>query len=151
VILGKAQTVTYSTKLYLNNAPRMAHLLTIPREIRDLIYGYLTQERNFYLERERCYYGSKEVDVQVKNAPLLSVLLSHSRLKEEYMESTAFKRLSITLRMSPVYPGPDEPRDPSSFLGWDTALKQAYSRMLEHVTQVTVFVNCGTADSWDIR
>jgi hypothetical protein len=48
-------TCLYSTKLYLNNAPRMAHLLTIPREIRDLIYGYLTQERNLYLERERCY------------------------------------------------------------------------------------------------
>jgi hypothetical protein len=132
----------------------MAHLLTIPREIRDRIYTYLTQDRNFYLRRDQRPIGSdlsREVDVHVKQAPLLSVLLTHSRLKEENLESAAFKGLSMTLQMTPENDNEDAPeRDLKSFIGLDTSFSPIYNRMLAKVTSITVFVDCGDVLNFQI-
>jgi hypothetical protein len=62
------------------------HLLTIPREIRDEIYGYLHhQTKTCWAWREMqsqpdCWDTAV---LMIHNALLLDVLLTHSRLRDE--------------------------------------------------------------------
>lgn len=71
--------------------PPGLHLLTIPREIRNLIYEYLTQSV------EICGFdkiGNSEAVILLKKAPLMAVLLVCSRLHEEYKEQICLEELS---------------------------------------------------------
>jgi len=52
------------------------NLLTLPREIRDQIYGYLQREVMVYGKQPDKTRG---YDVVLKNAPLVAMLLTHSR------------------------------------------------------------------------
>lgn len=67
------------------------NLLTLQREIRDQIYGYLQREVNVYGDEPDTMLWYKVV---LKNAPLVAVLLTHSRLYEEYIQADCFKNLS---------------------------------------------------------
>ena len=69
------------------------HLLTIPREIRHEIYGYLHYEIRIdwhWCETDHPDYWEL-ADLTYRNAPLLNVLLFHSRLHDEYLDSACFK------------------------------------------------------------
>jgi hypothetical protein len=82
------------------------HLLTIPREIRDEIYGYLSHEViivcGWELSKHRM--GKyKYKCVRFENAPIVALLLTHSRLHDEYLQSAPFKNLHISFKLEPCY------------------------------------------------
>lgn len=125
----------------------MADLLSLPRELRDQIYNYLHEKIAL-----RWYYvpsnfpesqGLNPIyDIQIEQAPLISVLLTHSRLKEEYVESVIFKRLSATLRLQSTkqnllyFPNSDDQsfvRHPECKAG----------QLLRRITHLNVLVDCG--------
>lgn len=61
-----------------------AHLLSLPRHLRDLIYPYLSASRGF----ERCWSPDDEYDVahvQIENVANVSVLSTNSQLRDEYL------------------------------------------------------------------
>lgn len=76
------------------------NILTLPREMRDLIYEYLHRD----LELKRVIVcnsmTSVEVEVVVKQAPLMSVHLVHSRMHEEYADFRRHKRYAVSFRFS---------------------------------------------------
>jgi hypothetical protein len=80
--------------------PPTLHLLTLPREIREIIYGFLAEDKNFkYQWSENSYAPNHnrdappwsplgpaiptEVIVQVPRFPPTNVLLTHPRVKDE--------------------------------------------------------------------
>ena len=74
-----------------------AHLLAIPRELRDNIYKYLyhsirVEWRWEYVGSERC----KPSEAQLDNVPLLDVLLIHPQIYHEYYEAS-LRSLSATI------------------------------------------------------
>ncbi|KAF2001544.1 hypothetical protein P154DRAFT_164621 [Amniculicola lignicola CBS 123094] len=74
------------------------YLLTLPREIRDIIYGYLTQDIDaVYNQHEPT---SHLVGLRIERCPRLSVLLTHSRLYEEYASSSVFYNIQIRAHTS---------------------------------------------------
>lgn len=74
---------------------RAPPLLTIPREIRDQIYGYLYCKLEL---RHAPLQDLEAVRLTVTNAPIISVLLTHSRLRDEYSESRWFRYLSLNIQ-----------------------------------------------------
>jgi hypothetical protein len=78
-------------------------LLTLPRELRDHIYSYLTQELNFCVSYDAGQLPEvrqeKAFAIHIENAPLGSVLLSHSRLHDEYLETPFFKTIRATVHI----------------------------------------------------
>ena len=83
----------------------MPNLLDLPREIRDHIYSYCTKDMRLRWTQEENVWRTNlfaKVDIQVNGGPLLNLLLTHSRIKEEYMDTATYKRLSVTLRLAPL-------------------------------------------------
>lgn len=70
------------------------HLLTLPREVRNLIYENLTRTLEL---RGIKKIGDSLTMVFLTNAPYVNLLLTHSRLHDEYKESDAFQKLSVTV------------------------------------------------------
>ena len=70
------------------------HLLILPREVRNLIYEYLTREVEL---RGIAKFGDFPVIVALHNAPYINILLTHSRLHDEYKDSSAFLELAATV------------------------------------------------------
>ena len=78
--------------------PGDPHLLMIPREIRDQIYSYLHTSIRLHDTSLPHRHGlHREPSLLLTNVPSLSVLLTHSRLREEYTE--VFRSNDITLRI----------------------------------------------------
>jgi hypothetical protein len=75
------------------------HLLTIPREIRNEIYSYLHQRITFQDHILMKLFDGRSLDATLcfENAPLISVLLTHSRLYDEYKEPDCFRIPSAVL------------------------------------------------------
>lgn len=71
------------------------HILRIPREIRNQILSYVHHEVTFHWRRSRSRSRCLALDVTIPQAPRLSVLLTCSRLYEEYMEQRADKSMVI--------------------------------------------------------
>lgn len=69
-----------------------AHLLALPRELRDEIYNHLSHDLT--LEEIPDTGG---VHAKICRAPILNVLLTHSTLYDECLASEIFKRLTITI------------------------------------------------------
>jgi hypothetical protein len=65
-------------------------LLDLPRELRDILYGYLHQE----IETEWPWstYTGCPGKLTFKNAPLPSLLFVHSQLHAEYLEADCFRK-----------------------------------------------------------
>ncbi|KAF2001542.1 hypothetical protein P154DRAFT_574889 [Amniculicola lignicola CBS 123094] len=88
-----------------NPNPGKQTLLSLPREIRDLIYPYIAQEANLYFQdpANKLILGQFWVlGLHIPRSPIVSILLTHSRLREEYLESAIFKELSVSLHLKPV-------------------------------------------------
>lgn len=78
--------------------PGDPHLLKIPREIRDQIYSYLhTSIRLHHTSLPHHHVLHREPSLLLTNVPSLSVLLTHSRLHEEYTKVLCSN--DITLRI----------------------------------------------------
>jgi hypothetical protein len=74
------------------------HLLTLPREIQDKIYPCLYHTVDIGERLDSKPKDEKEDgDLCIENAPLLSVLLTHSRLYEENKAADCFAELSVLL------------------------------------------------------
>jgi hypothetical protein len=76
------------------------HLLTLPREIRDLIYTYLSHDVVFewgYRTFSFPIGGSHATTVQVHGIPSLSALLTCTRMSEEYSAAPSFMNVSLSL------------------------------------------------------
>jgi hypothetical protein len=75
----------------------MANLLTIPREIRNIIYSCL------HHPVQVCSYQSlRTANLKLHNAPLVGVLQTHPQIYEEYQTADCFKNLSCVLTCRPV-------------------------------------------------
>jgi hypothetical protein len=70
------------------------HLLKLPREIRNRIYDFLSHEIDLRTINE---IGGVATIVHITNAPCVEVLMTHSRLHEEYLESKCFRNLSAVI------------------------------------------------------
>ncbi|KAF9691814.1 hypothetical protein EKO04_010238 [Ascochyta lentis] len=70
------------------------HLLTIPREIRNLVYVYLYKDLEL---RSVSHIGDTHVIFGLVNAPCLNLMLTHPRIYEEYKESESFTNLAASL------------------------------------------------------
>jgi hypothetical protein len=122
----------------------MANLLTLPREIRDRIYTYLTRDLTVQWHRGIDDWKSTletTFDIEIKDAPLLNVLLTHSRLRDEYLESTVFKRFSIMLRFAAR--GMFDKPEAKYVLGSGAAMTTAGLGLLRRISHMTAFVDCG--------
>jgi hypothetical protein len=76
------------------------HLLTIPREIRDIIYTHLSHDIAFrwgYRTFSFPLGGSYATPVHFHGVPSLSALLTCSRIFEEYSAAPCFRNLSLSL------------------------------------------------------
>jgi hypothetical protein len=124
----------------------MPNLLDLPREVRDHIYTYSTHDLRLKWIQEAGGWASKlspVVNVQVNDAPIVSVLLTHSRLKEEYMQSTIYRQLSMTLRLESAARASTTAHS-RSLAGSGTSLTTATVSMLRRVIHITIFVDCGS-------
>ena len=70
------------------------HLLTLPREIRNNIYGFLSRDIDLRTINE---LGGVATVVHITNAPCVEVLLTHSRIRDEYLEAECFRNLSAAI------------------------------------------------------
>jgi hypothetical protein len=79
-----------------------SHLLNLPRETRNRIYHYLSHEISFNWRWNHWPFTGKEgiSKVCLKNAPILSVLLTCRRLYEEYLEAAHFESTAITIDLA---------------------------------------------------
>ena len=73
----------------------------MPREIRDCIYGYLHQPATFDWKVNQPGICCAKVDF--KMAPLLSVLLTCSRFKDEYLGSCVYRELTAVITTKRSY------------------------------------------------
>jgi hypothetical protein len=96
-------------------ATAKSHLLALPRKIRDQIYGYLHNKRSFkwgdWNNTKAFNYGLFTIVFASQSDPIYSVshvlweefplhdlLLTHSRLRDEYLASPCFTNICITIR-----------------------------------------------------
>tara|TARA_R110002003_G_scaffold149_4_gene13523 strand:+ start:1242 stop:2108 length:867 start_codon:yes stop_codon:yes gene_type:complete len=91
-----------TTKL-LPNIMYTPDLLNLPREIRGLIYGYLTHD--IVLDWGYRIFpfplgGHSAVQIRVPDAPILNVLLSCTQIYDEYSQARHFKLPSISIDLS---------------------------------------------------
>ena len=70
------------------------HLLTLPREIRDNIYKHLHHRLDL---RSIDKLGTVQVIVTLENAPCVDIMLVHSQMRDEYLQSDSFKNLSASI------------------------------------------------------
>ena len=76
------------------------HLLTLPREIRDLVYTYLSNDVEFewgYRTFSFPLGGSHATTARVHGVPSLSALLTCTRIFEEYSAAPSFKNVSLSM------------------------------------------------------
>lgn len=79
-------------------SPTSSRLLTIPREIRDEVYKYLYHEVSHrYLYLNSSGTRIRTLNVKLANAPILNLLLTHSRIYEEYAKAPSFHNLQATI------------------------------------------------------
>jgi hypothetical protein len=110
------------------------HLLNLPREIRNCIYHYLSQEIDFNWRWNHWPLSGNEgiSKVCLKDAPMLSVLLTSHRLYDEYLESEHFKNTAITIDLA------GDSRDHK-----DTRGITFEDQILSRITLVNILVDMG--------
>ena len=85
------------------------HLLTLPREIRNMIYSYVHEPAFVtvdevgdkpYEEHGGTPLNKTPFTVEIVNAPCFNLLLAHPRLEAEYKEEKAWKAFSVCVRIN---------------------------------------------------
>lgn len=75
------------------------HLLTLPRELRNQIYSYLTHESQYTLDHkwadQQSMFHTFRLIINFRNAPFPNVLRAHSGLCNEYLGAPCFSSLSV--------------------------------------------------------
>ncbi|CAG5178794.1 uncharacterized protein ALTATR162_LOCUS8879 [Alternaria atra] len=117
-------------------------LLALPRELRNLIYSYLDAGGD---PGWRCtkLFAPDRVQYHVHNAPNLSLLHAHPRLREEYLEAIEKDGVSVTISdeetlekgfvISTLPDSPPTIHHPVHTLSLDTL----FARFVKHVTILT--------------
>jgi hypothetical protein len=109
VVIPHTYTVDWEGDVEMTDAPDIdaspphqpvaapLHLLKLPREIRNRIYEFLSHEIELRTIKK---IGGVRTVVHITNAPCVEVLLTSSRLHDEYLESQCFRNLSaVVLRV----------------------------------------------------
>ena len=89
--------LTHPTRLSEMATPS---LLGIPRDLRDIIYGYCHQDIEIewpWSNRPTSIYNT---ELRVKNSPLTTILFVHSQLQAKYVEADCFRKPRIILDLS---------------------------------------------------
>jgi hypothetical protein len=90
------------------NVPK-PHLLTLPREIRNIIYSYAHEpafvtvnkaEDKPYEEEGGTPLNKTPFTVEIVNAPCFNLLLAHPRLEAEYKEEKAWKAFTVRVEIN---------------------------------------------------
>jgi hypothetical protein len=92
-------------------APATAHLLGLPRELRDIIYSHLSRDivLPWELNKDEKYAGECErVNVWLYDAPIAHVLRIHPQINAEYKEASCFKKLAAEVAIDLVVPIQDK-------------------------------------------
>jgi len=79
-------------------------ILTLPREIRDLVYGYLRHDIRYLWPWQRNYRTEDLdiVDMSVENAPCTNTLLVNKQIHCEYQESLNARHFLATIATKPL-------------------------------------------------
>jgi hypothetical protein len=77
-------------------ASASTHLLSLPREIRDQIYGYIHRPL-FFAIPSSLVAATGYARVEVPMAPISNVLLTCTRMKDEYLESCVYADHTVVL------------------------------------------------------
>jgi hypothetical protein len=127
------------TTTFLDTNMAAPHLLTIPHELRDQIYSYLTYDEPGW--RVTRLFSPEPVQFRFHNAPHLNVLHTHPRLRTEFFETEWTQQISVTFRKG-VSSGP--------FTDMITTNKMYKSPTLpvdilftHWIRHVTILVDCG--------
>lgn len=76
------------------------HLLTLPREIRNIIYTHLFHSISFdwgYQARKFPIGGHRKVQICVPNAPFVNFMLSCQQIYQEYCQDRRFRNFAVTI------------------------------------------------------
>jgi hypothetical protein len=99
---GRKDSIQSSNYQTIPNIMSTPNLLNLPREIRGLIYGYLTHD--IVLDWGYRIFpfplgGHSAIQIRVPDAPILSVLLSCTQIYDEYSQARYFKLPSISINL----------------------------------------------------
>ncbi|KAF2821435.1 hypothetical protein CC86DRAFT_459083 [Ophiobolus disseminans] len=100
------------------------HLLGLPRELRDIIYNYLDQDLR---------WKDNDKYPHVQNAPLLSVLLVHSQIHDEYLHARCFRAPVVEIHILDLYHIRSYQKE--------TQLAQKIRNLMRYARDLTLFVN----------
>jgi hypothetical protein len=89
--------VYFTSTLSLESQAAMSipHLLNLPREIRNLIYDYLSYDVDHITTLK---FGQSLMAVSLKNIPDWGIMQVHSQLRHEYLEGGYLEKASATLK-----------------------------------------------------
>jgi hypothetical protein len=128
-------------------ADRKSTLLSLPREIRDLIYGFLTQEAEFTWlwdsEKLRTQAINYRATVQVQ-LPILTFLSVYSRFRDEYLEAECFKRLKARAELHHLA------TEAVSTLQEEAMARRLREERLSRISEVTVFNHTRASNAFQL-
>jgi hypothetical protein len=78
-----------------------AHFFGLPRELRDIIYSYLTHDREVTRQVETGEYQSARryhATVRVTDSPVGNALRVNSQLHDEYIDTDCFQEIAIVIK-----------------------------------------------------
>jgi hypothetical protein len=91
-------------RLKINQTMSSHTLLTLPREIRDMVYGYLCHDVRYLWPWQRNFRTEDLdiVDICIDNAPCTNALLINRKIQSEYQESLNTRRYLATIATKPL-------------------------------------------------
>jgi hypothetical protein len=124
------------------------HLLSLPREIRDHIYSYLDNNDHDDWGLTELFTSKGGRQFRFHNAPLLSVLHTHPRLRTEYMEAAWTDKITATLRTG-SYGGPYNTQTEEAIRPSTLPIDFLFAH---HIRHITILVDIGAGyyfvESW---
>jgi hypothetical protein len=103
--LGCASCVFHLNSLKSQATMATPHLLNLPREIRNLIYDYLSHDVD---DPTTLKFGQRFMNVSFKSIPDRGIMQVHSRLRHEFLEGGYLEQASAMLKHKSVLAGRKE-------------------------------------------
>jgi hypothetical protein len=122
-------------------------LLTLPRELRDQIYSYLTHEVQVssvtYDRSVFTYMRLNRRTVYADNAPVVNVLRVHSRLRDEYLQAPCFTGLEITLYIDKATKSESTGQEAIPQLSKTIDIEAQFASLLRKAKHIRIILDCG--------